>query len=773
MKNSTLMQRSALYLAMTAAAASTSFTIAQVSAQQADAIQVEAEELFLEELIVTAQKRTESAQDIPVTVSAFSDDQLYNTGITRTEDLGQYVPGLEVVNANGEGSQLLLFLRGAGLNDFNTNNAGPVGLYSDEVYVSSPALSPFQLFDAERVEVIKGPQGTIYGRNTTGGAVKFITKKPTRETRVAGRWRFSNNGKNVVEASASGALSETVSARVAAATSQSDGSGTNLVDGSDVNSVDNSAFRVLVAYEPNENLKVLANVHGAYVDNENTTYSPLGTLDPNTGQSCSNERILANQCVNRLGYRAPDNVRDGNYDGIGKVNLDSFGGYLQVDYQINDDVKFTSVTAYDDVDRFLPEQPDASPQNLLHVTYGVDSQTFSQELRLTGETDRMDWLAGLYYLNEDIKQNQTVDLLRELRPLTGGFADPQGTALGAPIFFARSINEQNLETTAAYAQASYSINDSWSLTLGGRYTDESRSFDAAGFLEEPETFGPAPVSVYDFNDLEVSSSESSFRLGAEYRPNSNTLVYGSVATGFKSGGFNGGFLNLDPRVARRQLDPYAPEFVTAYEFGFKSDLFDSKVRLNAAVFFNDYEDLQVFTIDSNNVIPVLVLDNASNAQTQGIEVDFSAVLTRGLSVNLGASFIDSELQEFTIEQSGRDLSGNRLSQTPETSISGFINYEHDMSFGGYVSAQLAVAYKSDLFFSIINDPIASQDAYTLASTRLAYTNSEETWTAALFVTNLTDEEYLLGVGDFRDVIGSYNRSFGEGRSYGLELSFDF
>jgi len=439
---------------------------AQAIAQKAALQEQTEDEIYLEELIVTAQKRSESVQDIPISIAAFSDKQLNALGITQSGELGQFVPGLEIGNSSGEGSQLILFLRGAGLNDLNTNNAGPVGIYSDEVYVSSPALSPFQLFDAERVEVLKGPQGTIYGRNTTGGAVKFITKKPTRERKYSGRWRIGNQGRTTLEASASGPLSDTVSARVAVIKQDSDGFGTNLADGSDINGIDSGAYRALVQFEPNDRLKVLVNAHGANVNSQATSFSPLGTLDPTTGAVCSDARILANECVDRLGYRAPDNELDGNFNEVDNVDLSSKGGYVQVDYEFGNNT-FTSVTAFDELDRTLPEESDGSPNSLLAIDFGVSSDTFSQEFRLTGSSDRIDWLAGAFYLNETLNQNQTIDLFRSLREFTGGARDISGAITGAPIFFARSVNEQRLETAAIYTQFNFQLNDHSHLLWAG------------------------------------------------------------------------------------------------------------------------------------------------------------------------------------------------------------------------------------------------------------------------------------------------------------------
>jgi len=607
---------------------------AQAIAQKAALQEQTEDEIYLEELIVTAQKRSESVQDIPISIAAFSDKQLNALGITQSGELGQFVPGLEIGNSSGEGSQLILFLRGAGLNDLNTNNAGPVGIYSDEVYVSSPALSPFQLFDAERVEVLKGPQGTIYGRNTTGGAVKFITKKPTRERKYSGRWRIGNQGRTTLEASASGPLSDTVSARVAVIKQDSDGFGTNLADGSDINGIDSGAYRALVQFEPNDRLKVLVNVHGANVNSQATSFSPLGTLDPTTGAVCSDARILANECVDRLGYRAPDNELDGNFNEVDNVDLSSKGGYVQVDYEFGNNT-FTSVTAFDELDRTLPEESDGSPNSLLAIDFGVSSDTFSQEFRLTGSSDRM----------------------------------------------------------AIYTQFNFQLNDSLALTLGGRYTDETREFDALAQFEEP---GTDPLVNFDFRDLETSADAFSYRAALEYKPNYTTLYYGSVSRGFKSGGFNGGFLSVSPEGSRRQLEPFDPEFLTAFELGVKADFLDSRVRVNAALFLNQFSDLQVFSQINTGAIPVLVLDNASDAESKGLEIEASTIITPGLTATLNAAFIRSELKDFIASDTGLDFSGNNIAQTPETSISGILAYETGLRNGGRLNAQASFAYKDDL-----------------------------------------------------------------------------
>lgn len=751
-------------IVFTGVAASLSF--ASVNAQ-------EAEEQVLEELIVTAQKRAETTQSVPISITAINGDQLNEIGIDESDELGQFIPGLEISTSSGEGSQLITFLRGAGLNDYNTNNAGPIGIYSDEVYISSPALTAFQFFDTQRVEVLKGPQGTLYGRNTTGGAIKFISKKPTLETDGYFRLKAGNFGMTSVEGALSLPLSDTLAGRVAMIKSESDGYVTNLVDGSAQNGNDSGAYRAFLKYEPNDQLSILANFHGAVVDSFTSKFNPLGTINPATGGRCDNAAILANQCVTVLGYKSPDNPYEGNFNPAERMNMDSKGGYLQVDYIMENDVTFTSVTSFDELDRTLPEETDATPNQILEIDYGVDSETFSQELRLSGEGE-IDWLLGGFYMSEDLNQNQGIDLFRSLRAFTGGLADPTGEATGgAPIFFARLLNNHSLDTFAVFGQMSYAVNESLNLTIGGRYTDEERSFTGKSQFEEAQTFGPAPIVSYSFDNLKTESDAFSYRLALDYSPSDTTMYYASISRGFKSGGFNGGFLAVDPRVIERQVQPYDPEFVTAYELGMKSDFADGRMRFNAAVFYNDFSDLQVFTQVSTGILPVLVLDNASDAESKGLEFELVALVTDGLTFSLNGAFISSELKNFQTEAVGGNYSGNQIANTPEKSLTAALNYDYYLSNGGKLNFISTLAYKDDLFFTTENSPLLRQEAHTLVNARVGYLSASEKWGLSFFVNNLTDEFYLTNATDSSDITASIVRTLGMPKNYGVEFNYNF
>ena len=763
------MKMAILKASLLATAAFTSLSF--VAAAQDEAVDAQAEEAATRTLgtvTVTAQKRAQNLQDVPISINAYTGDTLEDLGISETSQLGELIPGLEISTSNGEGSQTLIFLRGAGLSDFNTNNASPVGIYTDEVYVSSPALTAFQFFDTERVEVLKGPQGTLYGRNTTGGAIKFIANKPSDEFELDATASYGRFDTTTLDAAVSGPISDTVRARLALAKRDSDGFGTNLVDGSSTNGTDSFAYRGFIEADLSDDFSILANIHGANVDSQGAAFRPVGTtLDGVT--PCSNEMILAGGCVDVLGYAAPADEYDGNYNPIQDIDLDSIGGYIQADWDIGN-VTLTSITAYDDLERLLPEESDGSPLQLFSAEFGVESQTFSQELRASGGSDNVNWLAGLFYLTEDLDQDQTVDLFRELRAFTGGLSDPEGTVTGAPILFARVNNSQEIESTALFGQADFALTEKLTLTLGARYTDETREFSARGQLEDEIAFG-APIVLYDQKNLETSSDAFSWRVAADYQATDDALLYGSIARGFKSGGFNGGFLSLDPAEALIQLQPFDPEFLTAYEVGIKSDWLDNRLRLNAAIFYNDFSDLQVFTLVNTANLPLNILDNASGGEVVGLEFDITALPTDNLTLGLSGTFQDSELTNF-VSNGGADFSGNSIANTPETSITGLARYDHDLGSIGALSFQGSAAYKSEVFFSTENNPVIAQDGYTLVNLRAQFTPDAGRWHAAVFVENATDEFYVNNVVDLSD-FGFLQQILSPPQTYGIEIGVSF
>ncbi|MEO0589802.1 MAG: TonB-dependent receptor [Pseudomonadota bacterium] len=713
-------------------------------------------------IIVTARKVEENSQDVPISISTFGGEALNDIGVTGSQDLGNLVPGLEIGRTNGEGSQLLLFLRGSGLNDYNTNNAGPVAIYADDVYVSAPALTPFQFFDVERVEVLKGPQGTLYGRNTTGGAIKAISNKPTDEFEFTARAQIAEFDTTQFEAAISGPITEGVRVRAAVQKTDSDGYINNLLDGTTSNGTDILAWRGTADIDVADNFRIRLNIHGATNDSEVANPNFLGIIPPDGSDI--------------FGYTGPGtgNVYDGLYSPLPDNDLDSIGGYVDMEWEIGG-VTITSVTAFDDLDSFNVDDTDGGPNNFLDFRFATDSQTFTQELRVAGSTDSLNWLVGAYYLNEELDQDQTVDVGRFLRDIpvefggTGGLPDITGETTGLPVVFARTLNTQKSEAFAVFGQMDYALSDQWTITLGGRFTSDRKEFDGTGQIEE-ELISPVPIPLYVAEGLEQNDDAVSFKVGLDYTPNDDVLLYASFSRGFKSGGFNGANVGFEPDPLAA-LEPFEPEFVNAYELGFKTEMLDNALRINGAIFLNDTSDLQVFTLVNTGDVPLTQLTNAADAQVLGAELDITAFPVDGLVFNLTTAFLDSELKEF-VGGNGDDLSGNALSFTPRWSISGFARYDHEIGSAGSVYAQASFSFKDDQFFTTENDPLAGQEAYTLVNARIGYETPSGNVGVAVFVKNLTDEAYFTNIFDLTD-FGYYQRFLGAPRQIGAEVLFSF
>ena len=739
------------------AAATALSSVSLAAAQEAENERVR----VFDAITVTAQKVEENSQDVPISISTYSGEALTEIGLSGTDDLGNLVPGLELGRTNGEGSQLIVFLRGAGLNDYNTNNAGPVALYADDVYISSPALTPFQFFDIERLEVLKGPQGTLYGRNTTGGAIKAISNKPTDEFEFNGRALIGEFETTEFEAAISGSISDQVRARFAIQKSDSDGYGTNALDGSPTNGHDILSWRAMADFDATENLRIRFNLHGATNQSEAAAPNFLGIIPPDGSDL--------------LGYTGTGDPFIGEYEPIDDNDLDTIGGYIDAEWNLGE-ITLTSVTAYDELDNFNVDHTDAGPNQLLDFRFGVESETFTQELRATGGTDKVNWLVGAYYLTEELVQNQTGDVGRTLRDFpvgfggTGGAPDPAGDLTGGlPVALVRNINTQETDTFAVFGQFDYALSEKLTVTVGGRYTSEEKTFDGRAFFEEELI--PAEFSeLYNITGLSIEDDAFSWKLGLDYQASDDVLIYASASRGFKSGGFNGGFIAFEPDPAAA-LEPYDPEFVNAYELGIKSEWLDNMLRVNGAVFMNDTSDLQVFTLVNTGDLPFLQLTNAADAEVLGAELDITVYPTDGLLLNLSAAYLDSELQDFT-GGSGDDLSGNQLSFTPEWSVTGLARYDHDLGDRGSVYAQTSFSYKDDQFFSTENDPIAGQEAHTVVNARIGYNSPSGQYGVALFGKNITDETYLTNVFDLTD-FGWYQRFFAPPEMWGAELTVKF
>ena len=716
-----------------------------------------------DEIVVTAQKREERLLDVPIAVTSIGGETISRLQLTESLDVARLTPNLNVSAIAGSGTQPNFFLRGVGLNDFSLNNSGPVGVYVDEVYLSSFGAQNFLLYDMDRVEVLRGPQGTLYGRNTTGGAISYFSRRPGDEFDGYLAAEGGEYDSYRVEGAVGGPLGESLRARVAVVRNFSDGFFENLDTGRESNGTDAFGARLMLEADLAPNLTALLRLHGDFNRTPFSQYEHLGLLDPATFAPCSVAAVNANQCVDALGYQDTSGFHQGRFDREGDVDRDAYGASLALNLDLGS-TNLVSVTAYQTDEGVLEEESDASPNELLAVTLGNDTWTLSQELRLVGGGDRINWIGGLYYLTEKVKLNNTVDLFRELRPLAeatdplafpGGF-DPDGLALGAPIFFLRSTGTQKTDTVAAFGQTEIALSDRLTFTGGLRYTWEERSFNPSAILEEPGF----SVPLYENLPLSTDASNLSGRVALDFHLTPNALLYASASRGFKSGGFNGSFL-----FSPAENVPYAPETLNAFEAGYKFAGFGGRVRLNAAAFYYDYSDLQVFTLINSGGLPLSVLTNAADAEIYGAELELGLQPTDAWRVDVALGLLHTELVNFQTF-GGQDFSGNELVQSPHVAFSVVTSYDIGLGGVGVLRPQIDLSYKGDHTFSTANDPFSSQGAYWLANLQLTWISRDDMTEIGVFARNIFDEKYFVNRTNLAD-FGLVQQVTGAPQTFGV------
>ncbi len=745
----------------------------------ADALPQEASSGLIEEIIVTAQKREQNLQETPLSVTAFTAEAIEALGFRQSVDITAQTPNFSVGYPNGDTGVPAPFIRGVGLNDFGVLNQGPVAAYMDETYISSNAAQIFQLLDLERVEVLRGPQGTLYGRNATGGAVNFISRKPTREWDGWVRAGFGSWDSTKLEGAFGGPLGDKTAFRAAVLKTDSDGWMKNRFTGNDQQGIDELAWRVLLETQPTEELNLLFNVHGGKTESDAVQYRHLGVLDPSTGDLCSAAAAQAGGCIDAFGYSeeapyttlftgidvpAVPDYDEGNYDFEAKNDTDFWGVSLTADWTVGDYV-ITSITSYDDMEDFRPEETDDSPNDVLTGELAVDQETFSQELRVRWEGDQWSWIAGAYYLKDEATDNTAFDILRAARPGTIGDdvncsappGNPSGFCPEQFIFKTKSGTEQEITSFALFFDTSIELTEALTLSAGLRYTDEEIEHDSFFFFDEPAAGNPAqpgyPAKAKnDFDDV-------SGRAVLDFQVNDNFLLYGGITSGFKAGGI---------QSTSDGIAPYDEEKLLSYEVGFKSTLAGGRIRFNGSAFFYDYEDLQVFAFVIVDGIGFSTISNAADAEIYGAELEFQWLPVENLFINLGLGVLSTEYEDFVIPSG--DFSGNDITMSPELTFNGLIQYDVPLSDIGTLTFQTDFNYQDEVFFDALNNPLLSEDDYWLWNARVSWKSMDEKWEVAAFGRNLGDEEYMVYAFDL-SFFGFNEEMLGTPRAFGIEVTY--
>ncbi len=733
---------------------------------------------LLEEVVVTAQKREQNLQDVSVAVTAFGGEALKELNMTNSVDIAAQTPGLNIGTPVGEGNNPSITLRGVGLNDFNDNNEGPVAVYRDEVYQSAMAGLTFQMFDLERVEVLRGPQGTLYGRNATGGLVNFISVKPDEETSGYVDVTVAENNQLKLEAAIGGSITEKIQARLSVATNEYDGYVKNRI-GPDANEADSQAYRLQVNFDLSDQWSALLNIHGG----ESDTNAPKYQHEASDG------------VADIFGYRDTDgDLFAGDYNREGVLNIENEGAFIRFDYD-GDAFQFVSLTAVESVEKIHEEDTDMGPFSGVEPTFGADVEQFSQEFRWSGDVEGMSWVAGVFYFSSELDntldasinwRDGFMDFIDNVLPeAEGGTAGLLGAvgyvpgadpAAAAPFLTYDVDYTQDTESYSAFGQVDYDLSSELTLIIGLRYTSEERDFDyinafgdRAGNGVNAAEDGYFTVAWRDvvgntewfaFNG-DIDATNVSGKIGLDYQMDDDTLLFASFSRGFKSGGFNGGFLDTSDGILPANT-PYDEEILDSYEAGIKTTLLDDQLRFNATVFYYDYQDYQALTFAG-----LSQFINNSDAELSGLDLEVVWMPNENWDIQFGASVLDTEVEEVTVQ--GVTVKGTEMVLAPEFTFNGLFRYtlpvgENDLSF------QVDFSHQGDHFFDITNSALSKEDAYTVYNARVGYQVGDNLNVSA-WVKNLTDEEYRVYTFDFTGPAGFNQQFFAPPRWAGITLNY--
>lgn len=741
----------------------------------------ESQALQLEEIIVTAQKRGENIQEVPISITALGGEALEMQGVRNGLDLTRSVPGLQINNLF-QSSNPTIFLRGVGVNDYNAASSGAVGVTVDEVFLNSGVGQLFAVFDVDRVEVLKGPQGTLYGRNTTGGVINYTTKRPTFSPDFTTSLTAGRFNQFFIDAAGGGTIIEDkLAARASVTIKRRDGWATNLQDSRDINGINTMAGRLQFLFTPTEDIDIHNKFEGGKLKSSALGHQSLGTYHPTARRPCSGEEILAiTTCVNPItGYKANANIDDVNTNVLDNYEkLSNIADRLSITHN-GDDISLTAISAYVYNKRDLNQDIEYSPYAVAELPVWIEkSEQVSQELRLASNGDGpLKWVAGLYYLQERLTSLTNLSALREFNPNpTRPHFDPANS-----IFTVERVFAQRTTSKAIFAQADYQLTEDLTATAGIRYTDDKKklSFITYAGPVNPDNDPRARMqdrlvgfvdsnssnTVIDLPSLTVTTlKKPTWRLALAYEVDDDTNLYTSYSRGVRAGGYNTGAL-----FNGLEFNAVDSETIDAYEVGAKTDLMDRRVRLNMAGFYYDYRNLQVFSLEPNPAggVPLQRLQNA-DADIYGAEIEIQARPVQGLDLTLGAAYVHATYTDF-IDPIRGNFKGNTLDKAPRLQMNGSATYSADLSPNWTGRAGADFSYQSKVNFSATNQAPMVGERHGEVNLHVGMTHGSGV-DFTLFVRNVADKRYLTDMNDLSS-LGFYFPVFNEPRTYGLTVRY--
>jgi len=722
------------------------------------------ESLTLEAVEVTARRRVELLRDVPSSVSVFGSERVKDMQADQLNDIQHSVPNLYF--EPGDGSNAVIFMRGIGQNDSLSFVDSGVAVYLDGVFIARSQAAFLDVFDVERIEVLRGPQGTLYGRNSPGGAIKFISSPAPHSLEANIEAGIGNFGEKVFKGRIGGPLlGDQVRGKLAVATRQHNGFANNSVLDSQDGDTESFAWRGGLDWTPTPELAFTLTADGR-INRPDRTRSPIRMTevfaftdplaDPPEGTIFP---------PNDNSFVAETGVNDLN-------DLESYGFTLRADWWISPTWSLESITGYREMEFDLILDTDGAPLPLIDVALFQDQEQFSQELRLSYAGSRLNFTGGVFYFEDD-------DLT------LSGFDAQSASIFGLPLIaFAPGAQladtDQETESIAVFGHATIDVTPRLALELGLRYTrDEKTSARRFEVFPDPnlritETF-PEFLAGVGVAGPQFRGSEDwdafTPRVSLSYEVNDDVMVYGSAARGFKSGGFDG-------RAASEfEFQPFDPETVWTYEGGLKSTLAGGRLAANVAVFYSDYQDLQVtsFGREADTGFFQTLFTNAAEAEIKGLELELAARPTRNLGVQASVGYLDAEYEEFETLVNGEtaDVSDRDLINSPNWNANLAANYT--LALNGWLNLVFNgdISYRGEVANEITDSPILRQDEYVTLNATLALATASGRWELRAGARNLTDQNVIVQGFNLSEFPGVQTAFFGTRRSYDLRLFYNF
>ncbi|GAB3090915.1 TonB-dependent receptor [Aestuariicella hydrocarbonica] len=721
----------------------------------------------IEELVVTAQKREQSLQEVPIALSAFGSDAVKQLGASDFTGLTSATPGFSV--SGGSGAFPSPYIRGIGSNVTSVGSDPSIGVYIDGVYAARKGGALSDLLDIERVEVLKGPQGTLFGRNSIGGAISIITAKPQNELSGMLGAEVGNYNNRAVKGMVNVPLiDETLLLRASGSVRKRDGWQENTMGGPDGDDRDRASGRVKLAWLPSDTVEVEFSSSWNRTD-EVATYAesvlasaPVSDLTPIT----DDEKAVNGNLNPFTGMPdAAPNVP------IFERTMRSHA--LNVNWDMTDDLTFTSLTAFRTYETSAAREYDGSEYFIANNEISTETNdTLSQEFRLNGISDKADWFVGVSASKETADMRWIIGLM-----------DFLGANGGNP-FYEDSFVTAETESYAIYGDYTWHATDKLNITLGARYSYDDKSINYDNPLQVNGAAGlggygiimPIPGQFLDAdgnpNNTQLSDNWSDFspRVVVDYFVGDDAMVYASLTRGYKSGGFNtypsvvqdftsANFLMVLPEA----LESVDPETTVNLELGVKSSWMDERLVVNASVFAMEYDDLQVQVVNGQTV----QLANAGKAISKGVETDVQFHVTPNLKLMLNAAWMDAEYDEF--ERGGIDYAGTPLRFSPKWTGSLGVDYSRPIADLGELRMFANYSYKDSHLLSETYE----EGSYSLLNARVTFYSEGGAWEASLFGNNLTDESYLFNYVETVASFGFTSANRNEPRTYGAEFTYHF